>query len=154
MAKAKPVKGKDLMLFVNGKAIALAKTFTLNLSQEVLDATSKDDGEWEANDIVDVKSFDISADAVYSADDAVSTSETYDALFDKFVTGEPVPFTCGIPTNAGTEFPEAGWTAPTAKGYQGKMMINSLSLNGNKGEAASFSMGARGVGAMIKLAAG
>lgn len=154
MAKAKAVKGKDLMLFVDGKAIALAKTFTLGLSQETLDASSKDDGEWEANDIVDSKSFDISSDAVYSADEDVSTSETYDALFDKFVAGEPVPFTCGIAANAATEYPEGGWTAPTSKGYQGKMMINSLSLNGNKGEAASFSVGARGVGAMKKLAAG
>lgn len=154
MAKAKAVKGKDLMLFVDGKAIALAKTFTLNLSQEVLDATSKDDGEWEANDIVDVKSYDISSDAVYSADEAVATAETYDTLFDKYVAGEPVPFTCGIAKNAAAEYPEGGWTAPTTKGYQGKMMINSLSLNGNKGEAASFSVGARGVGPMTKLAAG
>lgn len=142
------------MLFVDGKAIALAKTFTLNLSQEVLDATSKDDGEWEANDIVDVKSYDISSDAVYSADEAVATAETYDTLFDKYVAGEPVPFTCGIAKNAAAEYPEGGWTAPTTKGYQGKMMINSLSLNGNKGEAASFSVGARGVGPMTKLAAG
>ena len=141
------------MLFVDGKAIALAKTFTLNLSQEVLDATSKDDGEWEANDIVDVKSYDISSDAVYSADEAVATAETYDTLFDKYVAGEPVPFTCGIAKNAAAEYPEGGWTAPTTKGYQGKMMINSLSLNGNKGEAASFSVGARGVGPMTKLAA-
>ena len=154
MAKAKPVKGKDLMLFVDGKAIALAKTCTLNLSQEMLDASSKDDGEWEANDIVDGKSYDLSADAVYSADEAVTTAETYDALFDKFVAGEPVPFTCGIAQNAAVEYPEGGWTAPTTKGYQGKMMINSLSLNGNKGEAASFSVGARGVGPMSKLAAG
>lgn len=151
MAKAKAVKGKDLMLFVGGKAIALAKTFTLNLSQETLDASSKDDGEWEANDIVDSKSYDISSDAVYSADEAVSASVTYDTLFDKFVAGEPVPFTCGVAANAAAQYPEAGWTAPT-KGYSGKMMINSLSLNGNKGEAASFSVGARGVGPMTKIA--
>ena len=44
MAKAKPVNGKDLMLFVGGKAIALARTFSLMLNTETLDASSKDDG--------------------------------------------------------------------------------------------------------------
>lgn len=154
MAKAKPVKGKDLMLFVKTKAIALAKTLTLTLNQETLDATSKDDGEWEANDIVDAKSYDISSDAVYSADEAASTAETYDTLFDLYLAGEPVEFTIGQPTNVTADLPEGGWTAPTAKGYKGKMMITSLSLNGNKGEAASFSLSARGVGPMSKLAAG
>lgn len=154
MAKAKPVKGKDLMLFVKGKAIALAKTLTFTLNQETLDASSKDDGEWEANDIVDSKSADISADAVYSADDSATTAETYDTLFDSYIAGEPIDFTIGQPTNAAVDYPEGGWTAPTAKGYKGKLMITSLALNGNKGEAASFSLSARSVGSITKLAAG
>lgn len=154
MAKAKPVNGKDLMLFVKDKAIALAKTFSLTLNTETLDATSKDDGIWEANEIVDARNYDISSEAVYSADDDREAIDvTYDALFDLFVAGEPVDFVFGIPANKADELPEGGWTKPT-KGYQGKMMITSLELNGNKGEAASFSISGRGVGAMSKLTAG
>lgn len=154
MAKAKPVNGKDLMLFVKDKAIALAKTFTLTLNTETLDATSKDDGIWEANEIVDARNYDISAEAVYSADDDRGEIDvTYDALLDMFIEGVPVDFVSGIPANQANEIPEGGWTKPT-KGYQGKMMITSLELNGNKGEAASFSISGRGVGALSKLTAG
>lgn len=152
MAKAKPVNGKDLMLFIDSKAIALAKTFTLTLNTETLDASSKDDGIWEENDIVDARNYDISSEAVYSADsDRESIDLTYDALFDLFVAGEPVPFVFGVPTNKADTLPEGGWTAPTTGGYKGKMMITSLELNGNKGEAASFSISGRGVGALTKL---
>lgn len=155
MAKAKPVNGKDLMLFVDGRAIALARTFSLTLNTETLDASSKDDGIWEANEIVDARNFDISSDAVFTADeDRESLDQTYDSLFDLFVAGAPVDFVCGIPTNqsAGTNgVPEAGWTAPTSKGYKGKMMITSLAMNGNRGEAATLTVNGRGVGAMTKL---
>lgn len=155
MAKAKPVNGKDLMLFVGGKAIALARTFSLTLNTETLDASSKDDGIWEANEIVDARNFDITSDAVFTADeDRENLDQTYDSLFDLFVAGTPVDFVCGIPTNASAGVngvPEQGWTPPTSAGYKGKMMITSLAMNGNRGEAATLTVNGRGVGAMTKL---
>lgn len=155
MAKAKPVNGKDLMLFVGGKAIALARTFSLALNTETLDASSKDDGIWEANEIVDARNFDITSDAVFTADeDRENLDQTYDSLFDLFVAGTPVDFVCGIPTNASAGVngvPEQGWTPPTSAGYKGKMMITSLAMNGNRGEAATLTVNGRGVGAMTKL---
>ena len=42
MAKRKPLKGKDLMIFVDGKAIALATSHTLTLNAETSDTASKD----------------------------------------------------------------------------------------------------------------
>lgn len=157
MAKAKPVNGKDLMLFVDGKAIALARTFQLTLNTETLDASSKDDGVWEANEIVDARNFDISSEAVYTADsDREDLDQTYDTLFDMFVAGVPVDFMFGIPANAaqGTAgVPEAGWTAPTTGGYEGRMMITGLELNGNRGEAATMTLTGRGVGALAKKGA-
>ena len=143
------------MLFVGGKAIALARTFSLMLNTETLDASSKDDGIWEANEIVDARNFDITSDAVFTADeDRESLDQTYDSLFDLFVAGTPVDFVCGIPTNASAGVngvPEQGWTPPTSAGYKGKMMITSLAMNGNRGEAATLTVNGRGVGAMTKL---
>ena len=41
MSKAKSVLGKDLMLFIDGKAIALATSCKLGLSAETIDTQSK-----------------------------------------------------------------------------------------------------------------
>ena len=46
MSKAKSVLGKDLMLFIDGKAIALATSCKLGLSAETIDTQSKDSGIW------------------------------------------------------------------------------------------------------------
>ena len=45
MSKAKSVLGKDLMLFIDGKAIALATSCKLGLSAETIDTQSKDSGK-------------------------------------------------------------------------------------------------------------
>ena len=151
--KARPVNGKDLMLFIDGKAIALAKTFSLTLNAETLDTSSKDDGIWEESELVQARNYDISADAVYCADaERGAVDLTYDALFEKFVAGVAVPFVFGIPSNVADTFPQTGWKAPTNGGYSGKMLITSLALNGNKGEAASLTLNGRGVGALAKQA--
>ena len=45
MSKAKSVLGKDLMLFIDGKAIALATSCKLGLSAETIDTQSKDSAD-------------------------------------------------------------------------------------------------------------
>ena len=44
MGKANVVAGKDLMIFINGKATALATSHALELTAETSEAASKDDG--------------------------------------------------------------------------------------------------------------
>ena len=51
MSKAKAVLGKDLMLFVEAKALALATSCKLGLSAETIDTQSKDSGIWTEKDI-------------------------------------------------------------------------------------------------------
>ena len=51
MSKAKEVLGKDLMLFVETKALALATSCKLGLSAETIDTQSKDSGIWSEKDI-------------------------------------------------------------------------------------------------------
>lgn len=154
MAKAKYLNGKDLMLFVGGKAIALAKTCQLQLSGDTLDTDNKDCGIWAGTDIGSL-SWQVSSEAVASVDEEVTAAVVYDDLFDLFVAGEPVSIIVGIPTNiaAGRNgVPEAGWTAPSDKGYTGKAIITSLELGGDKGSAGSVSVQLNGDGALEKLA--
>lgn len=51
MSKAKAVLGKDFMLFVGGKALALATSCKLSISAETIDTQSKDSGIWTEKDI-------------------------------------------------------------------------------------------------------
>ena len=51
MSRAKQVLGKDLMLFVDGKAIALATSCKIAISAETIDTQSKDSGIWNEKDV-------------------------------------------------------------------------------------------------------
>lgn len=51
MAKRTPLKGKNLMLFVSGKALALATSCGIDLTANTEDAASKDSGGWDDPEI-------------------------------------------------------------------------------------------------------
>lgn len=153
MAKAKYLNGKDLMLFLGGKAIALAKTCQLQLSGDTMDTDNKDCGIWTGTDISSL-SWQVSSEAVASVDEEVTAAVVYDDMFDLFVAGEPVDIIVGIPTNIADGIngvPDEGWTAPSDKGYTGKAIITSLELGGDKGSAGSVSVQLNGDGALKKL---
>lgn len=157
MAKANYVNGKDLMLFIGGKAVALATSCGLTLSADTLDASNKDDGCWQANDAGDL-SWEATTDALVSFDAASeATGAVYETLFDSFVKRELVDVVVGIPGNAAQDcsgVPEAGWEAPTESAtpsYKGRAMITSLEMTGEKGSAATLSVALTGNGALAKV---
>ena len=86
MSKAKSVLGKDLMLFIDGKAIALAISCKLGLSAETIDTQSKDSGIWTEKDIKKL-SWNASSENVFSAD---ADANSYDKLFALFLAHKPV----------------------------------------------------------------
>lgn len=147
MAKAKVLNGKDFMIFVGGKATALATSHKLTLNAETSDAASKDDGMWDES-VVTKMSWEASTEALVSAEEGV---ESFDALFDMYVAGEPVTLVMGIPTNLTNDgVPEAGWTAPTS-GYTGSALITSLDRTDSKGSNSTFSASFKGVGKLSKM---
>ncbi len=78
MSKAKSVLGKDLMLFIDGKAIALATSANWG-SAETIDTQSKDSGIWTEKD--QETSWNASSENVFSAD---ADANSYDKLFALF----------------------------------------------------------------------
>lgn len=150
MAKAKVLNGKDFMIFVDGKATALATSHKLTLNAETSDSASKDDGMWDES-IVTKMSWEASTEALVSADASV---ESFDALYDMFVAGEEVTLICGIPTNLSNDgVPEAGWTAPSTKYYTGKALITSLDRSDAKGSNSTMTASFKGVGKLEKKSA-
>lgn len=150
MAKAKVLNGKDFMIFVDGKATALATSHKLTLNAETSDSASKDDGMWDES-IVTKMSWEASTEALVSADASV---ESFDALYDMFVAGQEVTLICGIPTNLSNDgVPEAGWTAPSTKYYSGKALITSLDRSDAKGSNSTMTASFKGVGKLEKKSA-
>lgn len=148
MSKAKAVLGKDVMLFVNGKAIALATSCKLSSSSETIDTQSKDSGIWTEKDIKKL-SWSMSSENLFSADENVNG---YDVLFDLYLKRQPVSVKFGIAADAGeNEVPADGWTPPTAP-YSGKALITSLELNAPDGDKATFSANFEGTGPLTKEA--
>ena len=149
MSKVKSVLGKDLMLFVEAKALALATSCKLGLSAETIDTQSKDSGIWTEKDIKKL-SWNASSKNVFSAD---ADANSYDKLFALFIAHKPVTLKFGIVGNTDVnEMPEAGWTL-AAGAYTGKAVITSLEANAPDGDKATFSISFEGTGSLAKEAA-
>ena len=150
MGKAKSVAGKDLMIFVGGKATALATSHSLSITAETSEAASKDDGAWGAATVTKF-SWEGSTEALVSMDD---DANSFDAMYDAMMTREPVDFVSGRPTNATDDgIPEEGWTAPTTNLYKGKALITSLQRNDPNGDNSTMTVTFTGVGRLERIEA-
>lgn len=148
--KANAVLGKDFMLFVGGKALALATSCKLSISAETIDTQSKDSGIWTEKDIKKL-SWNGSSENLFSADDKVNG---YDVLLDLMLKRKPIEAKFGIPANADSdEVPSSGWTLPAAS-YSGNVLITNLELNAPDGDKATFSATFEGTGKLNPRAFG
>ena len=146
MAQAKKLKGKDLMLFVSDKAIALATNHTLKLTADTSDSSTKDAGQWGDEEVTKM-SWEVTSENVCSADEDVNSYET---MLDLMIKAEPVDVKFGIPANiTSDEVPEGGWTGPTTY-YGGKALIKSVDVNAPNGENATMSVTLGGKGKLKK----
>lgn len=155
MNKANKVDGKDLMLWIGGKVIALSKSCSLSISANMGDAATKDSGIWDDSEVVGL-SFTMQNQSVYSADENRTVDQTYDALFDAMLARQPIDVTFGIPSTVSDEgLPAEGWQRrQSGKSYAGKAFITSLELSGEKGSAASASISLQGSGRLRRAGSG
>ena len=102
MGKAKSLNGKDLMLWISDKVVALSTSCKINLVANTVDSATKDDGFWDAAEIGNM-SWSATNESVDSADENRDNDLVYDELFDLFVAGEPLKITVGLPTNANND---------------------------------------------------
>ena len=148
MNKAKSVNGHDLMLWLNGKVVALSKSCKINLNASTVDSETKDDGDWGAKEIAS-RGYTMSNESVYSADKDRTNDLVYKDLFRMYLSDTPIDITFGIPTNKSKEgLPTDGWTVPTSDFLKGKALITALDFDGTKGSKGSISVSLEGYGAM------
>lgn len=149
MSKAQSLDGKDLMLWVNGKVVALSTGCTINVTATTVSSDTKDDGIWGAEEVGKMN-WNASNDSV-SAKDKRNFDQSYNELFDLMVAHEPVEVQFGIPKNANNNgVPSNGWELPEGQ-YKGKAIITSLNKNGNTGAKSTMSVGLNGHGALTRI---
>lgn len=152
--KRRQLNGKNLMLWIGTKVIALSKTCRLTMSGTVGDGNTKDDGIWSSGELVGI-SWSVNNQSVDSADQDVGNDLVYDELYDKMVAGEPVDVSYGIPSNASNDdVPEGGWQRPLTGYYHGKALITNLDRGGDKGSSASVTVDLQGVGPLKRMDSG
>ena len=148
MSKAKSVNGHDLMLWLNGKVIALSKSCKMNLTASTVDSETKDDGNWDAKEIIS-RGGTISNESVYSADKNRSNDLAYKDLMKAYLSDEPIDFSFGIASNVNSAgVPEEGWKAPTDDYVKGKSLITGLDFDGTKGSKGAISVSLATYGAV------
>jgi hypothetical protein len=150
MGKANVVAGKDLMIFVGGKATALATSHSLSITAETSEAASKDDGAWGAATVTKF-SWEGSTEALVSMDE---DANSFDNMYDAMMTRQPVDIVSGRPANATDDgIPEGGWQVPETNYYKGKALITSLQRNDSNGDNASMTVSFTGVGKLERITA-
>lgn len=149
------IKGGDLMLFVEGKAIAYATNHTLSISADTKETSSKDSGgKWQTVE-VGVLSWSCKSENLCGDSKA---GVSYDTLFEYMIARKPITGvfakegnSTDLEENKLDSVPTAGWTPKAGDGYTGKMIITNLEKNAPNGDNATFSVDFTGVGELKKV---
>lgn len=92
----KVLKGKDFMVFVDGKAVALATNHQLTLNIDTTSTASKDSGLWDESEVTGFN-WEASSESLGAPDDGTPVDISYETLMDKALAAEKVPIIAGIP---------------------------------------------------------
>lgn len=150
MSRAESLKGKNLMVFVDGKTLALARSCNFTVTTNTEDGSTKDDGGYDNQDVVGF-SWTASSDNVSTAQPGAHEL-TYDDLLDIQLAGTPVTLVFGVAANAGNiEVPDGGWTTPT-KGRTGKAIITNVNVTAANKQNSTFTVDFAGKGPLTKIA--
>lgn len=104
-------KGKNIMLFLDSTAIAMATNHTLSINPQIDETATKDDALGPAGDI-DIVDWEVSAESVMGANTDVSNELTYDGLISAMLAMTYVGCVMdAVPSaNQNEAVPAAGWS--------------------------------------------
>lgn len=153
----KPLKGKDFMVFADGKSVALATNHELNLNVDTTSTSSKDSGLWSDAEVTGFN-WDATSDSIGSPDKDTPVDISYEKLMELALAANPVPIILGIPKNQDINgVPEGGWQAPDGTGstyFKGNALITKVSLKGQNGDNMTISATFTGVGKLEMVKTG
>ena len=151
--KRPALPGKDLMLWISTKVIALSKSCTIESTYTVGDSDTKDDGLYAGGSIVGA-GWTMENQSVASANQNVGNDLAYRQLKEMADAGQPIDVSVGVPSNLNADgVPEAGWQRG-AHYESGKALITSIRREYAKGSDGSITISLQGVGALKFVGSG
>lgn len=151
MIETMQTKGKNIMMFIDGTAVALATNHTLNFNPQIDETATKDDALGPAGDI-DIVDWGVSADSVVGANADVSNELTYEELIAAQLSGAAVNAVMdAVPDAVQDEaVPAAGWSGGNvAANYpkrSGQAMISEIAIEASDEGFATMNVQLAGTG--------
>lgn len=133
------------MIFIGGKAIALATNHVININPQVIEERTKDDAVGPVGDL-DYCDWDAQADSVLGANESVTAEETYETLIAAQLAGTEVTVKSDAVSAAAADkaVPAAGWAPgsvasryPTTTGVG---LISEVGINAPESGNATLSV--------------
>lgn len=145
------ILGKDLMVFCEGRSIALATSHTLQVTANTTDTTTKDNGMWQSSEVTSF-TWTMSSDNLVSCD--TTDSSTYgwgtDKLFALWKAAQPVQLVFATTSHGHpyiSDVSTADWVPNTSYVLaSGNALITSINVNAANGDNATMSVSFQGVG--------
>lgn len=144
------VNGSDLMVFnsQNKALLGMAKDHKLDLKANVTQVQSKDSGLWKTATVSGFE-WNISTSAYYTED--------YDKMVDLMLKRQPIDVVFTVkkendPTKSVADGDYQSWSVG-AGGWQGKVLITSISASASDGDVATYDIELEGVSALKKRTA-
>lgn len=135
------VRGDELMLFLDGKSIALATNHTLAVTANMVQTTSKASGGKFVSQVPQSLSWMATTDNLYSVDEAIK-------LMQLWTEGTEVDIILARKSSDNRSLddePQPYWM-PSGKMLKGKAYIQSIDINAPSGEISSYSCTFAGTG--------
>lgn len=155
VTKGTAQKGEAVMLWINGKVVALSTNCVINYNTAMIDGSSKDDGSNE-NQTPGTLSWNATNDFILTGDKR-TTDLDFEALIDLWQSKQPITVTRGVPTGwdgvKDLEKNGEAWAAPTIGVRTGKAYITSMSENHQKGQNSTGNISLQGIGSWDKVEA-
>lgn len=141
------VNGSDLMCFnsQNKSLLGMAKDHKLDLKAQTTEIHSKDNGLWKSATVSGFE-WNISTSAYYTED--------YDKMVDLMLKRQPIDVVFTVkketdPTKSVADGDYQSWSVG-AGGWQGKVLITSITASASDGDVATYDIELQGVGALKK----
>ncbi len=157
MSKATPVMGQTVMIWIGGKVVALSTNCSINRTTNMVDISSKDDGDFD-NSIPGTLGATITNDFLCVSEDTTRTTDlTQKQLRQAWKNKTKLAITVGPTTNyaaAGIGTDPTAWEAPTGAdsvGETGYAYITAMTETYQKGQAATGQLTLQVVGSLDEL---
>ena len=137
-------KGKNIMMFLDTTAIAMATNHTLNINPQIDETATKDDALGPAGDI-DIVDWDVSCDSIVGDNADVSNELTFAELISAQIAGTPIA--CVMDA-----VPAAGWSAGNVAAQypkrSGNALISEISIEAPSDGFATMNVSLQGCGVL------